>query len=140
MCFINLNLFLKNRLTLKNLIKYIPLLVYLIHILSIIRNLLYNLIYHWFGSYLILNRNLFLIKLEFIWPSTIYGQSFVKCIMKNFIGSRAYIFIYALLLVSLVSYISYYGIEYFLVKKPMISSFLDKTSRNEIYDDQIFKK
>lgn len=32
---------------------------------------------------------------------------------------EAYIFIYALLLGSLVSYISYYGIEYFLVKKPM---------------------
>lgn len=36
------------------------------------------------------------------------------------IGIReAYIFIYALLLGALVSYISYYGIEYFLVKKPM---------------------
>jgi hypothetical protein len=32
---------------------------------------------------------------------------------------EAYIFIYALLLGSLVSYISYYGIEYFLIKKPM---------------------
>ena len=32
---------------------------------------------------------------------------------------EVYIFMYALLLGALVSYISYYGIEYFLVKKPM---------------------